>query len=477
MQENQRVCWSKITTGLLQTVILTVLCLCLFQRTAGALSLLDGTYSTELNAIIADPIRNRIYVSDKANNRIKVINTTTLGVTHVALPGAPHFLALTKDNQTLGVALNSADIALVNLSTLTVTSHVTFPRNVETFDFDADGMVYFSTSSVFDKVWYGDPATGSATASFGSTGTGSFFASGLIRTNPAGDAVFVIDGPGGFTRALVSSGTVLSVTDASLGTGINDFKISPDGTKLYIASTIPRGVITANAVTLEEGPMLETQNTPVSVDITADGSTIWVLARYVIENKNLYQFSASTLGLISRFSTLRRPGIFFSQPQDRGMVTTPDGGARFYIEGYDGTVDPAQTGWVVGVQGYSAPPSGPGPGPEPTVPEIGTVGATPAKLKKKGGKVTITALVNPVSSMQAVTAQLKYKKYIKSGKLTLKSQTDDDVGTYQGTIKVKPDKKKLAGLAKVKLGLWVDATSTDNETRSKNGGKVTFSLK
>lgn len=426
--------------------------------------LIADSYSDDLRAILADQSRQRVYVADSANSKLLIIDSVSLAVTRIALPGRPHWLALTKDSKLLGIALDTANVAIMDLTTLAIASNAQFEKNVVTFDFDAKGMIYFSTNDVFGSIWFGNPATGTAKEAFSGQDR-KFFANGLVRTNQDGSTVYVADGTSGITQAIVSTGIASSVVE-SFGTvvGVRDFRISRAGDYIYVATNVPKGVVRIRALTMEIENTLETSDSSVAVDVSPDGSKIFVTTDALVSDPNLYIASATDLGLIDTVRTTRRSGRFFSAPQDRGLVTLNDGKLRLYLEGHNGSIDPLQKGWQVGIQGEVADK------PFPVI--IGSR-LSASKLPNKGGAVTVTVEMSAEEYVSVVRVQsvCKFKAKSKSPVRKTIVLSNGAEGRFEGIFKYG---KSFAGATCTFKAL---AQLTDSEPIESKIGRLTIATK
>jgi hypothetical protein len=138
-------------------------------------------------------------------------------------------------------------------------------------------------------------------------------------------------------------------------------------------------------------------------------------------------------------------------------MTILNGRLRFYIEGYDGSVDPAQQGWVVGVSGeVDTPPT----------PSIAAASMIPQRLPSKGGLVTVSVAVENSVALESIRAEASFKKKKITTNLE-KISTEGTVSNYQGVLQFPKNRKKKTQ----KYLVSVIGTTTAEEEFSEVVGK------
>ena len=106
---------------------------------------IEGSESQDITAIMADPVRNRIYYADGIAHTIVIINAATETIPGtIQLQQKPVAMDMSKDGKKMAIA--HGNISLVDLDTLQVVSVFTVNKTVVDVAFDHSGRLYATTT-------------------------------------------------------------------------------------------------------------------------------------------------------------------------------------------------------------------------------------------------------------------------------------------------------------------------------------------
>ena len=145
------------------------------------------------SAILADPVRPRVYVTDTASNSVVVIDTTTLTVSATVPTGSnPVSMAISPDGNTLYVANGGSTlsaIALLDLNALTVRGTFSLVNAPVAIAAGLGGRLYVSASpdGFSTAIYQLDSATGAVQTTFNS----GYYGNDILTISPDGKTLFV----------------------------------------------------------------------------------------------------------------------------------------------------------------------------------------------------------------------------------------------------------------------------------------------
>lgn len=233
--------------------------------------------------MLADPTHSRLYAADIGGNSIAAVDAATGRVLGRIFTGSkPYGLALSADGKTLYVAdSGGSDICLVDTDKLAVTGRV--PLSFRPFDLAmaADGRLYATAAGlVRTSIRHIDLRRNMELAVNGMPLSGG----AVLASSPASDTVYAgerMDAPVVLYSA--QSAGRLSTTSAAdaglLGSGLQDLELSPDGTRLYVASLSLTYVSVLDANDLRPLGQLDVGSSPTAVALSPDGKTAYVCHR------------------------------------------------------------------------------------------------------------------------------------------------------------------------------------------------------
>ncbi|MBI3948352.1 MAG: trypsin-like peptidase domain-containing protein [Armatimonadetes bacterium] len=230
--------------------------------------------------MLVDPARPRLYAADFGGNSVAVIDTEKESVVERIFAGSkPYGLAVGPGGRTLYVANSGgSEIALVDLEKMTAIGRI--PLSLRPFDLalgpggrilvTAAGGARAGLRSIdlrrqMELPVEGSPLAGGAILAVSGTGENGF----AVERGDAPAALFALQGATRLAPALVRDAGVL-------GTNVQDVALSPDGSRLYIASLSLGYVSVLDATNLRPLGQLEVGSAPAAVKLSPDGLTAYV---------------------------------------------------------------------------------------------------------------------------------------------------------------------------------------------------------
>ena len=142
--------------------------------------------------LLADPVRNRVYATVQATNSVAVIDTTTLQViATIPIGSTPADMAISMDGTTLYVANTGSTLAaigIIDLDTLTTRTSFSLAGSPAAIAAGSNGHVYVSATSNYDSnIYQLDGTTGDVQAEFST----SNYDNNLFQISPDGTRLFV----------------------------------------------------------------------------------------------------------------------------------------------------------------------------------------------------------------------------------------------------------------------------------------------
>ena len=276
--------------------------------------------------MLADPARPRLYAADTGGNSVVLMDTEHSRVLRRIFTGSkPHGLALSPDGKMLYVANSGgSEITLVDVEKMEAAGRI--PLSFRPFDLaiGPSGRVYATAAGAepaslraIDLRRQMEVPVAGAPLPGGS----------LLAGTTAGNALFAIDRADA-PAALFQCGSAGKVTPAAvpdagvLGANAQDLALSPDGSRLYVASLSLGYVSVLDADSLRPLGQLEVGGPPTSVAVSPDGQTAYVCHR----KSHLDRFDTQTF---------LRTGSLPLPDAPLRVVASPDG-KRVYIQMGDG---------------------------------------------------------------------------------------------------------------------------------------------
>jgi DNA-binding beta-propeller fold protein YncE len=301
---------------------------------------IEGTQSKQIQSILADPLRSRIYYGDGEKNQIVVIDSETeVVITRVQLAGKPLMMDISKDGKKLAVACSG--LSIIDLETYNVTQ-LPVGIAIASVAFDYSGQLYVTTSEGWGKIHKIDATTGSDLLSFG-TGpslSNSIYQSALVKTDSTGTYLYV--GERGLSPASLhkfdirGASPVFMAEDqhGAIGSNLQDMAVHKDGKNVYLACGSPYEIQEIDSSTIIKLNALPTGPYPNAVTIDPAG-----LVAYASANTQnfLFKFDLATKALMSKEPLLA--AVANDGPQSTGLVVDRTGNKVFIIHGYSSYSD------------------------------------------------------------------------------------------------------------------------------------------
>lgn len=446
--------------------------------------------------MLADPIRNNVYLLDKTNKRILSIDTTTgltaamaaLAVVNPLPPDTDDYLATgmmatSPNGKKLYVALNSSKkIQVFSLPALT-------PLTTFNLDFQpvgiaagADGNLYVSTWDYWNGIKKLNGSTGAFISEFG-----FYYSGSLLRTNSARTRLFV--GPLGLSGFTSIDEYDISVADPTLVTAhelevenLQEFAVDEKNRRFYAAQG---GFYGLQIIDMDSGATeLWDFGTPYGTAVSFNPNLPTV---YAASGYDIYQFDRATGGKLQDLQVTSG-----SQYLDgRCLAMTPNGNVIYIKQEWTGQSGQGVNGTLywIGILGgpglVIAPPNVP-PDVSLTSPTDGAVFTGPSSINLTANASDVDGKVTKVrfyrgSTLIGTDTNAPYAcvwTNIAAGSYTLTAKAYDNYGSVSTSkpvsIKVYPQPKPLRNI-KIDLGSSSLTTSGgwNNLTSGAAGATIT----
>lgn len=294
----------------------------------------NGTESTEILSIIADPQRDRIYYGDGAKNQVIVIDSITETVVKtLQVSGKPVMMDISKDGKKLAVAHSM--LSIIDLDSYSITQFS--PGKVITdVAFDYAGNLYVTTSEYWGKVHLIDSLTGNILLSFG---MGPFlsnflYQSAMLNTDSTGKFLYVGErglSPASLYKYDISGTTPVFLAEddhGAIGSNLQDFAVHKNGQVVYLACGAPYEIQEVSASTIDKINSLPIGAYPNAVAIDPSGQFVYAAAN---TQNFLFKFDATTRALVSKETLLS--ASYNDDVQPRGLAVDRTGNKVFVIHG------------------------------------------------------------------------------------------------------------------------------------------------
>jgi DNA-binding beta-propeller fold protein YncE len=298
---------------------------------------IEGTESSEILSIKADPLRDRIYYGDGDTNEIVIIDSYTEAVTgSIQVTGMPLMMDISKDGTKMAVAHNG--LSIIDLDNLNVTP---LPVGLQVVDaaFDHSGQLYVTTSESWAYIHKVDSETGDILDTFG---VGPLlqthlYQNAILETDATGNFLYVGErglSPVSLNKIDISAGTppffVAEDDHGALGSNLKEFIIHPDGSLVYMACGSPYYIQEIDAGTINVLNPLNTGAYPNSVVLNSSG-TVAYAGTSSTYNAYLFEFDLYTKSLINQTPLLKISGN--DKLHDRGLALDRTGNKVFAVVG------------------------------------------------------------------------------------------------------------------------------------------------
>lgn len=323
------------TAHRLITVLMTLTLFISFASPGSAeIRWISGSDSSDIQTIIADPIRDRIYYGDGATNRIVVIDSNSETVINsIQVSGKPLTMDISKDGKKLAVAHGT--LSIIDLDSFSVTP-LSPGKLIADVTFDSAGNIYTTSTDYWGKVDKLDPTTGSILFSFGMGPalTNLLYQSALVSTDNTGKYLYV--GERGLSPAslykydITGSTPIFMAEDAhgSLGSNLQDFSISKNANTIYMACGSPYEIQELSATTITKVNTLATGPYPNAVALDPTGTFLYAAAS---SQNVLFKFDLATKVLVSKEQLLTAG--YNDEVRARGLAVDKTGNKVFAIHG------------------------------------------------------------------------------------------------------------------------------------------------
>lgn len=222
------------------------------------------------SGMMLDPARPRLYVMNSSGDSIAVLNTSSnKEIANVWVGPGPSGMDISADGAELYVAVSGEKyLAVVNLTSLTVAGDIQLPAKPTDVAAGRLGRAYVTTSA--NHLLVVDTNTSSVIDSVTSS-------SDLARISPDREFLYVglrgLD-PSSISKFSVATDNVHLISTVpfdTIGENLGDFAVSPDGSRLYVASGWPYYVIVVNSSDWSSVGALQTGPYPSAVSLDASG--------------------------------------------------------------------------------------------------------------------------------------------------------------------------------------------------------------
>ena len=253
---------------------------------------------TDFRAMVVDEAHGHVYVS-QGNATLIVTDLQGVPITTIEQLHGAAGMTLSPDGSTLYVALSSGDaIAAVNTGTLEVAN--TYPTGTASCPSDVAitvGLVWFGSGcDSRDTLTALDPTDGSVTPSLALSGSNP-----IIRTSPElPGELFLIERGGSAIYAYTAQGgdspsATLRTSRSNTGANARDLAITPDGSKLILASGSPYLHNAYKTNDLSGAGSYQSSNYPNAIAVREDGMVAAGISGWYQPDVYVYRAGSTTL--------------------------------------------------------------------------------------------------------------------------------------------------------------------------------------
>ncbi|MGV2290338.1 YncE family protein [Trinickia sp. YCB016] len=220
-----------------------------------------------------------VYVPNLNSNTVQVISqaNNAAGPT-INVGSGPLRLAASSNGQYVYVA-NASDntVSVINTATQTVAKVISVPGGANDITVTSDGKLVYvggttlTTSGDVTTVNYTISVINASTYALTSYSTNNDVSKGLVIT-PDGKTLY---GGGGFVVSVVDTATFTSQFQIfSTGEPVQDIRISPDGTKVYVSTA--QNLVTIGTATNEVTSNVSIGQSVYGLAVSSDGSKVYI---------------------------------------------------------------------------------------------------------------------------------------------------------------------------------------------------------
>jgi len=239
----------------------------------------------DITDMVVDPDSPLVYVADKANNRVAVVDLDSESIVQTIPCGSsPIALALDAENGRLYVAnRTAAHISIIDIvagtviDTISLGGECNYPIDIA---LGRPGRLYATGSRESGSAqWCKLHIVDTALRSDINSNAVSAMYNPALEISPDHCKLYIGErglSPAGLLRADVSTDTIttVEVPFAAIGSNLQDMTVSPDGQRIYVACGWPYFVQTLETSTLTALGSFDTGPYPRAVAVSPDGSTL-----------------------------------------------------------------------------------------------------------------------------------------------------------------------------------------------------------
>jgi DNA-binding beta-propeller fold protein YncE len=296
----------------------------------------EGTQSQDITAILADPVRNRIYYADGTTNKIFIIQAATESIIGtIALQQKPVAIDISKDGAMMAIA--HGNISLVDLDTLQTVSVFNINKTVMDVAFDHAGRLYATTADDSGKIHIVDSVSGAIIFSFAPHG--SIYQGALVETDQTGNFLYAAErglSPASTYKYDISGSTPVFLAEddhGAIGGNLKDITVHPNGSYIYLACGAPYSIQEVNAETIDVVNLFAIGAYPSAVAVNRAGTVIYAGTYGSSDNTYLYKFDFSTKSQAAKIPLLELSGD--ADILARGIAIDRTGSKVFAVTGGD----------------------------------------------------------------------------------------------------------------------------------------------
>jgi DNA-binding beta-propeller fold protein YncE len=315
---------------------------------------IDDTLSTDLQEVLADPTRDRIYVSDPGSSDVVVLGSRTERVlARIAVPRTLTDLAISKDGRYLaaGTSFAIVRIDLQSLEPETFALPAPFPSTVQSLTFDAGGrLIILGWRS---HAYVIDLEAGEVVQSFGWGQHSWPFPIGHVETDATGETLWIVSSYSNPSRVFefdvsdphhaVPVGD--THTDHEIGSFARDFAVGPDGRELYLAPGNPYGVQVLEATSLSLVGFLPGILGPSAVTLSPSGRDVFFPVGSVYSSDRIFHYGTGTRELL--FEYFLEDRVLNDLTRPRGLAVDHTGRRLYVAHGNSSQFNPSSVMLVI----------------------------------------------------------------------------------------------------------------------------------
>lgn len=223
----------------------------------------------------ATPDGKHVYVTNSDSSNVSVIDTATNNVVTTIPVGAnPAGIVITPDGTKAYVAnVNANTVSVIDIASNTVTATIPVSGKAPIgAAVTPDGKHVYVGNIVSATISVIDTTTNTETATISLAGITNPFAAAVT---PDGTKVYVAGGGSGTVSVITTATNTVATTITGFST-VDDVTISPDGTKAYATDNSANNVYVINTTSNVATSTIQVGSSPFGVALTPDGVTAYV---------------------------------------------------------------------------------------------------------------------------------------------------------------------------------------------------------